>query len=65
MAFLPLWQHHDEAHDPAMTFFFLLLALAAVLAYLTVRTVLRDGLGTTRPPVSHRDDPQFHAPGLG
>ncbi|WP_182526411.1 hypothetical protein [Nocardioides dongkuii] len=48
-----------------MTFFFLLLALAAVLAYLTVRTVLRDGLGTTRPPVSHRDDPQFHAPGLG
>jgi len=40
-----------------MTLFLLLLALAIGTAWLAAlaRTVHRDGLGTRRPPRSHRD----------
>jgi hypothetical protein len=46
-----------------MIFFFLLLALAATLAFLTIRTMVHDSRGTRRPPRSHFDDPSFHGPG--
>ena len=48
-----------------MTFYYLLLALAAVLAVLTIRTVVHDYRGTARPPRSHLDDPQFRSPAPG
>lgn len=47
-----------------MTFFILLLALAATLAVLTVRAMVHDSRGTRRPPRSHLDDPQFRSPAL-
>lgn len=46
-----------------MTFLVILLAAALVLSAATVRRVLHDGRGPQQPPVSHFDDPQFHAPG--
>ena len=46
-----------------MTFFLLLMALAALSAFLTVRTMVHDSRGTRRPPRSHFDDPSFHGPG--
>lgn len=46
-----------------MIFFYLLLALAATLAFLTIRTMAHDSRGTRRPPVSHFDDPAFRQPG--
>lgn len=48
----------------AMIFFFLLLALAATLAFLTIRTMVHDSRGFRRPPRSHFDDPAFHEPGF-
>jgi hypothetical protein len=46
----------------AMTFIMILLVVAAVLAADTVRRVINDGQGPTRPPVSHFEDPDFIAP---
>ena len=46
----------------AMTFLFILIAVAALLSAETVRRVLHDGPGPQRPPVSHFEDPDFIAP---
>ncbi|WP_244927647.1 hypothetical protein [Nocardioides sp. W7] len=46
-----------------MIFFYLLLALAATLAFLTIRTMVHDSRGTRRPPTSHYEDPAFREPG--
>jgi tetrahydromethanopterin S-methyltransferase subunit C len=46
----------------AMTFIFILLAVAVLLSADTVRRVISDGQGAQRPPVSHFQDPDFMAP---
>ena len=46
----------------AMTFLFILLAVALLLSADTVRRVITDGQGPQRPPVSHFQDPDFTAP---
>jgi hypothetical protein len=46
----------------AMTFLFILLAVAVLLSADTVRRVISDGPGPQRPPVSHFQDPDFMAP---
>ena len=46
-----------------MTYLMILLAMALVLSFETIRLVIRDGRGPQRPPVSHFEDPQFRAPG--
>ena len=46
----------------AMTFLLILLAVAALLSADTVRRVIHDGRGPSRPPVSHFQDPDFTAP---
>lgn len=49
----------------AMTALILILAIAVVLSISTIRLALHDGLGSTQPPRSHFDDPQFRAPAAG
>jgi len=46
----------------AMTFLFILMAVAVLLSVDTVRRVISDGQGPQRPPVSHFQDPDFMAP---
>lgn len=48
-----------------MTYLILFLALAVVLSAETIRMVLHDGRGPSRPPASHFEDPRFRAPGAG
>ena len=56
------WQDSVGGMITAMTFLFILLAVAAVLAADAVRLAITDGQGPTRPPVSHFQDPDFTAP---
>jgi hypothetical protein len=49
----------------AMTTLILLLAIAIVLSIQAVRLALHDGMGSTQPPRSHFDDPQFRSPAAG
>jgi hypothetical protein len=56
------WQDHAGSMITAMTFLFILLAVAVVLSVQTVRLVITDGRGSLRPPVSHFQDPDFIAP---
>jgi hypothetical protein len=46
----------------AMTFLFILLAVAVLMSADTVRRVLHDGQGPQRPPASHFQDTDFIAP---
>jgi hypothetical protein len=46
----------------AMIFFVILLAVAAVLTFETIRLVIHDGRGPQRPPASHFEDPRFRSP---
>ena len=46
-----------------MTFLLLLLALAIGMSIESIREMISDGRGPTRPPVSHFQDPRFRAPG--
>jgi hypothetical protein len=57
------WQDHDRSRITAMTYLVILLAMAVVLSFETIRLVIRDGRGPQRPPASHFEDPQFRAPG--
>ena len=59
------WQDPRERMIAAMTLLLILLALAAVLSFETIRAVLHDGRGPQRAPLSHFDDPQFRAPAQG
>lgn len=45
-----------------MILLLIILAIAAAVGYATLRVVRNDGRGRQRPPRSHFDDPQFHAP---
>ena len=56
------WQECAGSMITAMTFLFILLAVAALLSADTVRRVITDGQGPQRPPVSHFQDPDFIAP---
>jgi hypothetical protein len=56
------WQDSAGGMITAMTFLFILLAVAVLLSADTVRRVITDGQGPTRPPVSHFQDPDFTAP---
>jgi len=56
------WQECSEGMITAMTFLFILLAVAVLLSADTVRRVITDGQGPQRPPVSHFQDPDFIAP---
>jgi hypothetical protein len=47
----------------AMTFLMILTVLSVLLAFESVRMVVRDGRGPQRPPRSHADDPRYHSPG--
>ncbi len=49
----------------AMTAFIIILAIAVVLTIQTIRLARHDGMGSTRPPRSHFEDPQFRAPAAG
>ncbi len=46
-----------------MIFLSMLLALAIGMSIESVREMLRDGRGPTRPPGSHFQDPRFQGPG--
>lgn len=59
------WQESIGSMITAMTALILILAIAVVLSIQTIRLVLHDGMGSTRPPSSHFDDPQFRAPAAG
>ena len=56
------WQESIGGMITAMTFLFILLAVAVLLSADTVRRVITDGQGPQRPPVSHFQDPDFLAP---
>ena len=56
------WQDHAPGMITAMTFLFILLAVAVLMSADTVRRVLHDGQGPQRPPASHFQDPDFLAP---
>ena len=59
------WQDHSGSMITAMTALILILAIAVVLSIQAVRLALHDGMGSTQPPRSHVDDPQFRAPAAG
>lgn len=59
------WQDHSGSMITAMTALILILAIAVVLSIQAVRLALHDGMGSTQPPRSHFDDPQFRAPAAG
>jgi hypothetical protein len=48
-----------------MTYFIILLVIAAVMAARTIDLLLHDGRGPAAPPSSHFQDPRFAAPGSG
>jgi hypothetical protein len=48
----------------AMTFFVILLAVAAVSTFEVLRLVIHDGRGPQRPPASHVEDTRFRSPAL-
>lgn len=57
------WQETDESMITAMTTALILLAVALLIAFATLRDVHNDGYGRRRPPESHpRDlfDPSIH-----
>ncbi len=56
------WQESFGGMITAMTFLLILLAVAVLLSADTVRRVITDGRGPSRPPVSHFEDPSFIAP---
>ena len=56
------WQETVESMITAMTFLFILLAVAVLLSADTVRRVITDGRGPQRPPASHFEDPSFLSP---
>ncbi|MFC6285671.1 hypothetical protein ACFP3Q_00370 [Nocardioides sp. GCM10027113] len=45
-----------------MTYLLIMLALGLVLAAESIRMMLHDGRGPSRPPQSHLDDPRFRPP---
>jgi hypothetical protein len=49
----------------AMTYFIILLVIAAVMAAKTIDLLRHDGRGPAAPPSSHFQDSQFAAPGSG
>jgi hypothetical protein len=49
----------------AMTALIILLTIATILSIQAVRLALHDGMGSTQPPRSHVEDPQFRAPAAG
>ena len=48
-----------------MTYFIIILVIAAVMAAKTIDLLLHDGRGPAAPPTSHLLDSQFAAPGSG
>jgi hypothetical protein len=45
-----------------MTFLLILLTVAVVLSVAAVRLAIHDGRGSSRPPLSHFEDPRFVGP---
>ena len=59
------WRDVDESSITAMTYFIILVVIAAVMAAKTIDLLRHDGRGPAAPPSSHFQDPQFAAPGSG
>ena len=59
------WRDVDGGSITAMTYFIILLVIAAVMAAKTIDLLLHDGRGPAAPPSSHFQDSQFAAPGSG
>jgi hypothetical protein len=57
------WRDPDRCMISAMTYLYLMLLVAAFMSALTIRTIVHDGRGPSRPPRSHFEDPRFRAPG--
>jgi len=59
------WRDLDGPILTAMTFFIILLVIAAVMTAKTIDLLRHDGRGPAAPPTSHVIDSQFAAPGSG
>ena len=59
------WPHLDGGMITAMTYFIILLVIAAVMTAKTIDLLRHDGRGPAAPPTSHVIDSQFAAPGSG
>ena len=57
------WRDLDGSSITAMTYFIILLVIAAVMAAKTIDLLRHDGRGYAAPPSSHFQDPRFAAPG--
>ena len=56
------WRDRDERRLTAMTYLMILMAVALLLSFESLRLMVRDGRGPQRPPISHVEDPQFRSP---